>query len=111
MIQRLVRQLDNRFERTELKRWEFGDDFRRLLANFELLLPLRKPSELQEPTLAMKLYSMTEGYIGELANLLIRASQVAIEMGDEHISHKLLKKSTGNPLPIVSETASQSTYR
>lgn len=89
---RLVPQLDNRFRRVELKRWQFGDAFRTLLANYECILPLYKPSELQEPTLAMKLYSMTEGYIGELADLLIDASKQAIETGKEQIDQKLLQE-------------------
>jgi hypothetical protein len=89
---RLVPQLDNRFERAELKRWEFGADFRKLLESFEYILPLRNPSELQEPTLAMKLFSMTEGYIGELSNLLMEAAAHAIRTGSEKIDHKLLKQ-------------------
>jgi len=89
---RLVPQLDNRFERAELKRWEFGDEFRRLLASFECLLPLRHASELQEPSVAMRLYSMTEGYIGEVANLLIKAAICAIETGSEKIDQRLLAK-------------------
>jgi hypothetical protein len=89
---RLVPQFDNRFRRVELKRWQFGDAFRRLLANYECILPLHKPSELQEPTLATKLYSMTEGYIGELADLLIEASRQAIRSGREQIDQKLLQE-------------------
>jgi Bacterial TniB protein len=89
---RLVPQLDNRFRRVELKRRQFGDSFRRLLASYETILPLRKPSELQEPTMALKLYSMTEGYIGELADLLIEASKHAIKIEREQIDHRLLKE-------------------
>jgi len=85
-------QLDNRFERAELKRWAFGDDFRRLVASFERILPLRQTSMLQEPSLAMKLFSMSEGYIGELAEVLIRAGVAAVMDGSERIDARLLDK-------------------
>lgn len=84
-------QLANRFEPVVLPRWEFNEDFLRLLASFERLLPLRKPSTLHETDLATILYSMSEGYIGELSRALNEASVLAIKTGEEYITPKILK--------------------
>ena len=83
-------QLANRFEPALLARWDFDTDFLRLLASFERMLPLRAPSNLHETGLATKLFSMCEGYIGELSRLLTAASVQAIESGKEQIDEKLL---------------------
>lgn len=85
-------QLENRFEPVGLPLWEFGDDFRALLEAFEQRMPLRFPSVLQEPSLAMKLYSMSEGYLGELAELLMRAGVLAVKSGKEKIDSTLLDR-------------------
>lgn len=84
-------QLANRFELAPLPRWRLGDeDYERLLASFEALLPLREPSYLYENQVANKLFSMTEGYIGELSRLLSRAAEGAILNGEEQITLNLL---------------------
>lgn len=89
---RLDPQIENRTEFMQLPLWKEGDDFLRLLANFEKLLPLREPPDLQHPTLATKLYSMSEGYIGELAAVLFKAAKLAIETQKERIDSALLDK-------------------
>lgn len=84
-------QLANRFELAPLPRWRLGDeDYERLLASFEALLPLKEPSYLYEDQLANKLFSMTEGYIGELSRLLSKAAEESIRNGDEKITLNLL---------------------
>lgn len=83
-------QLSNRFEPVSLPRWEMNRDFQRLLASFEHMLPLRHASHLAQPEMATKLYSMSEGYIGELSRILAEASAKAIQSGTEKISTKEL---------------------
>ncbi|MBA4709283.1 TniB family NTP-binding protein [Aquitalea aquatica] len=83
-------QLANRFEPALLPRWEFDTDFLRLLASFERMLPLREPSVLHDTTLATKLFSMSEGYIGELSRLLTNAAVHAVETGRERIDERVL---------------------
>lgn len=83
-------QLANRFEPALLSRWEFDTDFLRLLASFERMLPLREPSMLHDTSLATKLFSMSEGYIGELSRLLTETSVKAVQSGKEKIDAKLL---------------------
>jgi hypothetical protein len=83
-------QLSNRFKPAVLPRWEMGNDYLRLLASFERMIPLKQPSDLTETTLALKLLSMSEGIIGELSAVLTEAAVKAIKGGDERISIKLL---------------------
>lgn len=83
-------QLANRFEPALLPRWEFDTDFLRLLVSFERMLPLREPSQLHDMTLATKLFSMSEGYIGELSRLLTNAAVYAVESGRERIDSRVL---------------------
>ena len=85
-------QLANRFEPVVLGRWQYDERYRRLLASFELLLPLKEPSFLSEPTLAAKIMSMSEGTIGEITEVLKRAARLAIETGHERIDATLLDK-------------------
>lgn len=85
-------QLANRFEPALLPRWEFDTDFLRLLASFERMLPLHEPSELHDTSVATKLFSMSEGYIGELSRLLASAAECAIQTGRERIDVLVLDK-------------------
>ncbi|MCE2594112.1 TniB family NTP-binding protein [Motilimonas cestriensis] len=83
-------QLDNRFKPTILPRWEYGQDYRRLLASFESMLPLAQPSKLSARPIATKLLSMSDGLIGELSELLSEAAVQAISNGKECIDLQLL---------------------
>ncbi|MBM94403.1 MAG: AAA family ATPase [Oceanospirillaceae bacterium] len=90
-------QLSNRFEPVTLPRWEMDHDFLRLLASFERMIPLKNTSGLTQQDLASMLYSMSEGYIGELSRLLSSASVAAIHSSDEKISLSLLKSVDWTP--------------
>lgn len=83
-------QLANRFDHAKLPRWKNDDDFIRLLMTFEQMLPLRNPSMLDDQALADRIYSMSEGYIGEISRLLVEAAVAAIKTGKEAIDKRLL---------------------
>lgn len=83
-------QLSNRFEPMILPRWKMGKEYLQLLASFECMLPLKKPSKLAETETALKLLSMSEATIGELSTILVTASIKAIEDETECITKKLL---------------------
>ena len=85
-------QMANRFKPVVLPRWDLNEDFLKLLASFELLLPLRKPSNLTDKDLAVKLHGMVGGKIGELATLLADAAVDAIQSGQECITLKNLRQ-------------------
>src|SRR5450631_2620443 len=82
-------QLANRFEPAVLRRWTIGEDYLRLLASFEVALPLEQRSGLVEPALALKILSLSEGTIGEISALLCRAAIDAIESETEQITSAL----------------------
>ena len=83
-------QLANRFEPVVLPRWEPDNDFLRLLASFERMLPLRNPSRLHGAELSTQLFAMCEGYIGELSRVLTEAAAHAVLSGRETIDLKTL---------------------
>lgn len=85
-------QLLNRFEVSRLPLWRDDEDFRVLLASFESLLPLRKPSLLgEDDQIAQFILSKSDGLIAEISKLLRRAATKAISTGVEAITLKGLK--------------------
>lgn len=85
-------QLSNRFDHALLPRWDNDDEYLRLLATFERAIPLRQPSHLVDGALADKIYSMSEGYIGEISRLLEVAAVDAVETGTECIDKKRIDR-------------------
>ncbi|MCU7841249.1 MAG: TniB family NTP-binding protein [Candidatus Thiodiazotropha sp. (ex Troendleina suluensis)] len=85
-------QLSNRFDHALLPRWKNDDEYLRLLATFERAIPLRHASNLIEGGLADKIYSMSEGYIGEIDRLLIEAAVHAVNMGKECVDKTILDR-------------------
>lgn len=83
-------QLSNRFDQALLPRWKNDEMFLRLLATFERSVPLRNPSYLTDGALADKVYSMSEGYLGEISRLLESTAVKAVETGYERIDKKML---------------------
>jgi hypothetical protein len=70
--------------------WELNQDFQRLLASFEQVLPLKQPSRLRQPELASMLHAISGGNIGDLRRLLVDCATEAILSGAERIDKKLV---------------------
>ncbi|MEP0986026.1 TniB family NTP-binding protein [Ekhidna sp.] len=83
-------QLANRFNPKVIKKWKNDEEFLRLLASFERILPLKKNSQLIESGIAMKVLAMSEGLIGEIAKILELSAILAIESGIEKITKSVL---------------------
>lgn len=83
-------QLANRFELAALPGWRLNQEFQMLLASFERVLPLRKPSRLADAQVARKLLALSEGSLGELAALLTSAAVYAVQSGAERIDEQVL---------------------
>lgn len=79
-------QLENRFHPLLLPSWELGEEFARLLASFETVLPLREPSNLSTSPMIELILSRSEGTIGEITTLLNIATAKALLHGEERIS-------------------------
>ena len=79
-------QLANRFTPFSLPPWANGPEYSRLLNTLEAMLPLREPSRLEEPAMAQKLLSASEGILGEVINLVTTAAVAAVSSGAERIT-------------------------
>lgn len=67
-------------------------DFRKLLYNFEYVLPLKQESVIYKGELSSKLYGLSEGVIGEVAKILRSAAKLAIKSGEERITMEVIAK-------------------
>lgn len=87
---RSVPAFENRSIPAFLPRWECDNDFRQLLASFEMLLPLKNPSRLYDKKFATLLHSRSEGTIGELKMLLAALAEKAMRSGKEMITEEMV---------------------
>ena len=87
---RSVPSVENRFPPTVLPRWQTDNEFRKLLASFEKIIPLKHPSDLQSVILTSKLLNRSEGTIGELKTLLAAAATEAMRKGTERITQEII---------------------
>lgn len=83
---RTDRQISSRLPLLPLQRFKHDEDFLDLLAAYELVLPLRKPSTLYDPDLGELIYQHTLGITGDVSDLLNAAAIMAIESGTEQIT-------------------------
>lgn len=88
-------QMHSRLKRLPLARFRDDADFQELLVGFELLLPLRKASGLDDEKLSTQIFQITMGIVGEVADLLNNAAIYAIEEGIECITEDVIKAVTG----------------
>ncbi|AMJ65964.1 TniB family NTP-binding protein [Hymenobacter sp. PAMC 26628] len=94
----LDEQVGRRFEVARLPGWSMDRDYLRLLASFERILALRKPSNLVDQALAFKLLELSRGSIGRLGRILKLAAIHAVKTGVECITIKGLKDMNAFPL-------------
>lgn len=91
------RQLASRFTTFILPRWSCDADYRRLLASYEKMLPLKHPSNLSSVLLANAIWSRSEGTIGDTIKLLKKSAEYAIKNGIEYIDIDILDKCGHEP--------------
>ncbi len=85
-------QLENRFSPLVLPLWRDDHEFMRLLASFQSILPLQRPSLLIDDNIRSFILKRTEGTIGEIVTLLTKATGVAIRSGNECIDYAILEQ-------------------
>lgn len=85
-------QTANRYYPIELPQWKLNDDFLDLLVSFEKTIPLKKPSNLASSSISKEIFAMSDGWLGEISELLTLATIQAIKSGEEKISKSLLQK-------------------
>lgn len=84
-------QLHRRFSRATLERWPYDEDWRTLLRSFQMLIPLRKPSCLDDEGIARTLHEVSSGRIGDLSYVLHDAALLAVQSGEERITADLIR--------------------
>lgn len=88
---RSVSSVENRFSPLVLPQWHIDNEFRKLLASFEKIIPRKHPSNLQDgTTLTAKLLTRSEGTIGELKTLLAAAATEAMRSGTERFTEEII---------------------
>jgi hypothetical protein len=87
-------QMTNRFETIGLPRWDNNEEYLRLLASFEKIIPLKNASNLISPELSQKILLMSEGLIGEISKIIKSAALEVIKSGSERITIKTLNDLT-----------------
>lgn len=85
-------QLENRFEPLILPLWKNDQEFIRLLASFQKILPLQKQSNLTDPDIRTFILTRSEGTIGEITSFLTKATCLAIQSGTEYIDKAMLEQ-------------------
>ena len=75
---RTVPAVENRFIPAFLPIWDCDEDYRKLLASFEKLLPLEHSSGLAGEMLSTLIHARSGGTIGELKMLLAKAAEYAM---------------------------------
>lgn len=81
----------SRFEVMSLPVWQLNQDFQRLLASFEKVMPLRNPSRLHQPELASLFHTVSGGNLGDLHRLLVECAREAIQSGTEQITKQIVE--------------------
>lgn len=87
---RTVPAVENRFIPAFLPRWDCDKDYRQLLASFEKLIPLERPSNLSSREMSTLIHARSEGTIGETKLLLANAAERAMRTGAGCITPDLL---------------------
>jgi hypothetical protein len=81
----------SRFDVISLPLWEANKEFQRLMTGFINILPLKKPSQINRPELAMLLHTISDGNIGNVHRLLIECATEAIKSGKEEIDKTIIE--------------------
>ncbi|WP_246216493.1 TniB family NTP-binding protein [Paraburkholderia agricolaris] len=71
-------QMVSRYRPFEIPRWRESDNLRRLLAAFEKVLPLRKPSDLSRREIVQYVLELSGGLTGAISTILNDAAELSI---------------------------------
>jgi len=82
------RQLDTRFDKMVIPKWQYNDNFLKLLLTIERIISLNNQSNLTNKEISKLLFKMSNGIIGEVFKIIRLASIKAIESGEERVSVK-----------------------
>ncbi len=84
------KQTSSRFPPVALPKWKPNQEYVSLLLSIEMILPLRKASNLASEELAPLILDLSEGYIGDIVELMNTAAIYAVQAGIERITSKVI---------------------
>lgn len=79
-------EMASRLDLHAVPRWPYGEDYFMLLDSLETALPLARVSNLSDEPLARRIFSLSEGLIGEIVTIVTKAAIAAIRSGAERIT-------------------------
>ncbi|MBY5876256.1 TniB family NTP-binding protein (plasmid) [Rhizobium leguminosarum] len=79
-------EMASRFDLMAVPRWQYDESYLMLLDSLEAAVPLAKTSDLSDEPLARRIFSLSEGLIGEIVAIVTKASVAAIRSGTERIT-------------------------
>ncbi len=79
-------EMASRLDLLAVPRWHYGEDYFMLLDSLETALPLARVSNLSDEPLARRIFSLSEGLIGEIVTIVTKAAIAAIRSGAERIT-------------------------
>ena len=75
-----------------LPKWRESTEFRTFVAAFGRLLPLEKPSQLDDKQVIQLLMDLSSGLTGKVTTLLAQAAELAIRTKTERITAELIER-------------------
>ena len=84
-------QLANRLYPVWMPTWSMDQEYKRLLASFEVTMPLRERSHLQQRQIAALILELSEGLLGEIRDLLCTAVEFALRSQREHVDLEVIR--------------------
>lgn len=82
-------ELRSRLDNALLRRWEYDREFAVLLNSLVRVLPLQRTSELTQTPLAQRIFTLSEGLVGEIVKIVTEAAALAVG-GEERITLDLI---------------------
>ena len=79
-------EMASRFDLVAVPRWQYDESYLMLLDSLEAALPLANSSDLSNEPLARRIFSLSEGLIGEIVTIVTKAAVAAIRSGTERIT-------------------------
>lgn len=99
-------QISSRFRPEYLTKWKLNQEYVSLLATVLTMIPVKKESDIFNTDTASQILKLSDGYIGEIINLLKEAAKYSIITGTEKITIKEINECGYNTLSNVNKTMS-----
>ncbi len=91
-LTRLDEQYSSRFPIETLPLWKCDKEYRKLLTQFEGILPFSLPSELNNRNNTQLIYQVTKGNLGHTSQFIAKCARYAVNNHTDNISNEIIAK-------------------